>query len=78
MAHRPALILLDINLPEMDGYAVLDRLRGNEVTRHIPVVAVTANVMNDLGRGEAEGFSARITKPVDINKLMQTLDGFLD
>ena len=73
--HRPALILLDINLPDMDGYAVMQCLRENEVTRAIPVVAISANAMpGDLERGKAAGFAAYITKPLDVGRLLQVVD----
>ena len=78
-AHRPELILLDINLPEMDGYAVMERLRSNDETRQIPVVAITADAMPaDIEHSKDVGFAAHITKPLDINRLMQTLDELLE
>ena len=74
-AHRPDLILLDINLPDMDGYAVLQCLRENEGTRDIPVVAISANSMpKDLARGRAAGFTDYLTKPLDVDRLLQVVD----
>jgi len=74
-AHRPALILLDINLPDMDGYAVMQCLREKESTRDIPVVAVSANAMpKDLARGKAAGFAEYLTKPLDVDRLLQVVD----
>jgi PAS domain S-box-containing protein len=73
--HRPALILLDIGLPDMDGFAVLECLRQSEVTRAIPVVAVSANAMpRDLERAKAAGFDAYLTKPLDIAQLLRVVD----
>jgi len=73
--HRSALILLDINLPDMDGYAVLQCLRENEATRAIPVLAISANAMpGDLERGKAAGFAAYITKPLDAARLLRVVD----
>ena len=73
--HRPALILLDINLPDMDGYAVMQCLRENEATRGIPVIAVSANAMpRDLERAKAAGFAAYLTKPLDIARLLALVD----
>ena len=76
--HRPALILLDINLPEMDGYAVMQCLREHEATRAIPVVAISANAMpRDLERGKAAGFAAYVTKPIDMPRLLELVDDLL-
>ncbi|MDH5369347.1 MAG: PAS domain S-box protein, partial [Gammaproteobacteria bacterium] len=63
----PDLILLDINLPEMDGYKVLEKLLNNDKTRNIPVIAVSANAMpKDLIQAEKAGFNDYLTKPLDI------------
>jgi CheY-like chemotaxis protein len=78
-SHRPALILLDINLPDMDGYAVLQCLRESPLTRDIPVIATSANAMpKDIARGRAAGFADYLTKPLDINRLIQAVDRALD
>jgi len=77
--HRPALILLDINLPDMDGYEVMQCLRENPLTCDIPVVAVSANAMpKDLARGKAAGFVEYLTKPLDIEQLLRTVDRVLE
>jgi len=77
-AHRPDLILLDIQLPGIDGYEVLRRLRASEDTRAIPVVAVSANAMpEDIARGRAAGFDDYLTKPVDQHLLMAVLGRIL-
>ncbi|MBP6852678.1 MAG: response regulator, partial [Rhodoferax sp.] len=74
-AHCPDLILLDINLPGMDGYAVMRSLRDNPITRHIPVVAISANAMPaDLARGQAAGFVEYLTKPLEVERLMAVVD----
>ena len=77
--HKPELILLDINLPGMSGYDVLKKLRQKEVTREIPVIAVTANVMAaDIEMGILAGFEDYITKPVMVTKLLQSVDKALE
>jgi len=73
--HRPALILLDINLPDMDGYDVMQCLRENPATRDIPVVAISANAMpKDLARGKAAGFMEYLTKPLEVDRLLRLVD----
>ena len=63
----PDLILLDINLPGMNGFDVLKKLRANEKTKNIPVFAVSANAMlKDIEKGMREGFDDYITKPIEI------------
>jgi len=77
-AHRPALILLDINLPEMDGFEVMRRLNENPVTRDIPVLAISANAMpEDLARGKAAGFVDYLTKPLDVNVFLAAIDAVI-
>ena len=66
-SKSPDLILLDINLPGMNGYAVLKKLRVNDNTKNIPVFAISANAMlKDIERGMREGFDDYITKPIDV------------
>jgi CheY-like chemotaxis protein len=70
----PDLILLDIQLPGIDGFEVLRRLRGDAVTCAIPVVAVSANALrSDIERGLAAGFVDYLTKPIDQRLLLATL-----
>ncbi|MDH5437114.1 MAG: ATP-binding protein, partial [Gammaproteobacteria bacterium] len=76
--HKPALILLDINLPMIDGYEVLKRLKASAETRDIPVIAVSANAMHsDIKKGISAGFDDYITKPIDVRKLQVTVHGYL-
>ncbi|HWV15725.1 MAG TPA: PAS domain-containing protein [Cellvibrio sp.] len=75
---QPDLIILDINLPGMDGFDVLEVLKQNRSTRHIPIIGLSANAMPyDVERGIKAGFDKYLTKPVDINRLIQTLNEFL-
>lgn len=72
---RPNLILLDINLPDMDGFDVLKVLRNDEQTAEIPVFAVTANALpKDLERGVAAGFDHYLAKPLNIPQFMAAVD----
>lgn len=74
----PDLILLDINLPGMDGYQVMERFQMEEGLTQIPVIAVTANAMpKDIERGKAAGFSDYLTKPLNVAKFLETIDHYL-
>lgn len=76
--HKPDLILLDINLPGMNGYAVLKHLRQREATRNTPVIAISANAMpRDIEKGLDAGFDGYITKPIDVGGLLQAVDKVL-
>jgi len=77
-AHEhPNLILLDINLPNIDGFETLRRLKNNPATRDIPVIAVTANAMHsDIQRGMAAGFADYLTKPLDVLEFLECIDRF--
>ena len=78
LAQKPDLILMDINLPEIDGIEALKRLKNFEETHDIPVIAVSANAMpKDIERTMAEGFKAYITKPIDIGKFRMIIEGEL-
>jgi CheY-like chemotaxis protein len=78
LGHLPDLILLDINMPGMDGYQVLDVLKSSPRLKHIPVVAVTANAMpRDIARGKQAGFADYLTKPLHIHHFLQVLDALL-
>lgn len=77
--HMPDLILLDINLPGIDGYEVLTRLREQNETKHIPVIAISANAMKkDIDRGLAAGFESYITKPIDVKALLHSVNTVLE
>lgn len=63
--QRPDLVLMDVQLPGMDGFAALAALRGDPATASLKVVAFTASVMNeDLRRINAAGFDGYIAKPI--------------
>jgi len=71
----PDLVLLDMQLPDMDGFEVLRRLRTNPSTARIPCIALSANAMpSDIDRALAAGFSDYWTKPIDVNGFMRSLD----
>ena len=71
------LILMDINMPDMNGYQVLDVLRSDPHLPHLPVVAVTANALpGDISRGIEAGFAAYLTKPIQVEQLLEIIDEF--
>jgi signal transduction histidine kinase/ActR/RegA family two-component response regulator len=73
-ARPPELVLLDMQLPDMDGFEVLRRLREAPATAALPVVALSANVMSDqVGRGLAAGLTDYWTKPLDMPRFLQQL-----
>jgi two-component system cell cycle response regulator DivK len=73
--HRPALVLMDIRLPDMDGVEALSRLRMGERTASIPVLAVTAQAMKgDAERFKEAGFDGYLSKPLDIDALLVTVE----
>jgi PAS domain S-box-containing protein len=77
-AHQPDLILMDINLPGMDGFEALKRLQNMEETHNVPVIALSANAMQkDIDRAKEAGFKDYITKPIDIFQLKNKIDEFL-
>lgn len=68
-------ILLDIHLPGMDGYEVLQALRSDSRTRSIPVIALSADAMPEqVARGLQAGFQAYLAKPLDLQRLLAALD----
>jgi PAS domain S-box-containing protein len=78
-AHRPQVILMDINLPGISGIEALRILREDPLTAHIPVVALSANAMpRDIEKGLQAGFFRYLTKPIKVNEFMQTLDVALE
>ena len=68
----PQLVLMDIQLPGMDGVTALAQLRSDTTTSRIPVVAMTASVMKeDRERFDSAGFDGFITKPIDVRAFPQ-------
>lgn len=78
-AEPPALVLMDIHLPKMDGVTALRALRDDPRTAHVPVVAVTASAM-PLERAEivAAGFDGCFVKPLDVDQILIEVREVLD
>jgi two-component system cell cycle response regulator DivK len=74
-ATAPDLILLDISLPEMDGYSLAESFQSMSGLEDVPVLAVTANVMKgDRERTLAAGCTGYIAKPIDIDRLPRQIE----
>jgi PAS domain S-box-containing protein len=77
-AHRPDIIVLDINLPGMNGFEILRQLKQDHRTREMPVLALSANAQpNDIDRGKAAGFAYYLTKPIDVSKFLGAIEALL-
>ena len=77
--RRPDLILLDIRLPDISGFDVARRLKADEVTRSIPIVALTAFAQTEHQRQAlASGCDGYISKPVNVVSFLQTVKGWLE
>ena len=73
-AHEPDLVLMDIQLPDIDGVQALHRLRADDRTAAIPVLAVTAQAMQgDRQEFLAAGFDGYVSKPVNVRELLGTV-----
>lgn len=77
--NRPDLILMDMNLPDIDGTEVASRIKSDIKLAHIPIVALTANAMHgDRERILAAGCDGYIAKPVSRTELLNTISYFLE
>jgi two-component system, cell cycle response regulator DivK len=74
LSEAPALVLMDVQLPGIDGVGALERLRRNERTASIPVLALTAQAMSgDRERFLEAGFDGYLAKPVDVGALIEAV-----
>jgi two-component system, cell cycle response regulator DivK len=78
LAQPPDLILMDINLPEVDGYTMTARIKATPGLEHIKVIALTANVMKgDMEKTLAAGCDGYLQKPIDVDLLPEQIARFL-
>ena len=78
LAHPPDLILLDVNMPQIDGLTLATRLKTYPTLARVPLVAITANVMRgDRERSLAAGCDGYIQKPIDVDMLPSQVARFL-
>ena len=74
-AHLPDVILMDINLSGISGVDVMKILRGNPLTKHIPIIVLSANVEpHDIENAMEAGVFRYLTKPINLNEFMNTID----
>lgn len=75
--HSPDVILLDIQLPQMDGYQIAKELRKKEDLQHIPIVAVTSHAMvGDREKAMESGATGYIEKPIDPDNFIQRMESY--
>ncbi|MFO1216366.1 MAG: response regulator [Burkholderiaceae bacterium] len=74
LEHRPDLVLMDIQLPDINGIQAFERIRGNPATAKLPVVAFTASVtVNDRSRIGEAGFDGFLSKPINLKEFVDTV-----
>jgi CheY-like chemotaxis protein len=77
--EKPDVILMDLTLPLMDGFAATKLIRQNEGLKNVPIIAITAHQEDDFrSDAKASGFDAYVTKPIDVNWLKDLIAGLLN
>ena len=78
LRERPDIILMDLAMPLMDGFAAAKVIRQNEAFKNVPLIAITAHHETDFrSDAKASGFDAYVTKPIDVNWLKELIAGLL-
>jgi len=73
--HQPTVVLMDINLPGMNGFAALEVLKQEDLLKDLNVIAISANALvTEVERGIEAGFDHYLTKPIDFKNLTQLLE----
>src|SRR6266550_861644 len=76
LKERPDVILMDLSLPDLDGFEATKQIREDEQMRQVPIIAVTAHQETIFRQGaKASGFDAYVTKPIDIDWLSDLISG---
>ncbi|MFZ4826992.1 MAG: response regulator [Phototrophicaceae bacterium] len=79
LSELPDLILMDINLPDIDGIEATRRIRASDKTHSIPIIALTANAMQgDRERILEAGLNDYLSKPISKNELLEKISSFVD
>lgn len=77
-AQTPDMILMDINMPDIDGYMLTARLKSQPGLKHVPIIAITANALKgDRERSLQAGCDGYIQKPIDVDTLTDQIAKFL-
>jgi len=77
-SRKPDLILMDIHMPIMDGFAAIRMIKAETTTRNIPVIAITASIMkSDIEKVVQAGYNGYIAKPIDIKELLKKVEEYL-
>jgi CheY-like chemotaxis protein len=75
---KPDVILMDLTMPRMDGFAAAKAMRQNDQLKNVPIIAITAHHETDFrSDAKASGFDAYVTKPIDVNWLKDLINGLL-
>ena len=75
---KPDVILMDLTMPRMDGFAAAKAMRQNDQLKNVPIIAITAHHETDFrSDAKASGFDAYVTKPVDVIWLKDLINGLL-
>jgi two-component system cell cycle response regulator DivK len=75
---NPDVILMDINMPDIDGYTLTSQIRSMPAHKHVPIIAVTANVMRgDREKSLEAGCDGYIQKPIDIDTLPEQIERYI-
>ena len=78
LREHPDVILMDLTMPLMDGFAATKLIRQNDKFKNVPIIAITAHQETDFrSDAKASGFDAYVTKPIDVNWLKDLIDGLL-
>ncbi len=76
--HKPDLILMDVNLPDIDGLEATSRLKKNPIMHAVPIIALTANAMvGDREKALEAGCDGYLPKPISKSELLRTVEDFL-
>ncbi|MFN2406700.1 MAG: response regulator [Pyrinomonadaceae bacterium] len=76
--EKPDVILMDLTMPRMDGFAAAKAMRQNEQLKSVPIIAITAHHEIDFrSSAKASGFDAYVTKPIDVIWLKDLINGLL-